>query len=355
MTLSPLARNIAITAAFLVAAVALGFVVSMRRDLSRAHAHSAGQRTIAIEARAPTGAIIAQLHREGILARELPARFYLRFLARRNSLKAGDYQFKSPISALEAIDKLIQGEVVTRRFTIPEGYNQFEIARILASLPGLKRNAPATPDETLQLLRRTALVEDLDPEAVTLEGYLFPDTYDYPATVTLEQLVEAMVRRFRQTLTPEMHRRAVELGMSVRDIVTLASLIEKEAKVDRERELISSVFHQRLKMGMALACDPTVIYAAMVAGRYRGKIYRSDLDRDSPYNTYKRVGLPPGPIASPGKRSLEAALHPAETDYLFFVVDAERNDGSHKFSTSSAAHERAVASLRQRERAQAPR
>ncbi|HYE76015.1 MAG TPA: endolytic transglycosylase MltG, partial [Blastocatellia bacterium] len=136
------------------------------------------------------------------------------------------------------------------------------------------------------------------------------------------------------------------------EVVTLASLVEKEAKVDQERELISQVYHKRLKMGMNLACDPTLIYAAILAGKYKwnGIIYRSDLDRDSPYNTYKRAGLPPGPIASPGKRSLQATLNPANTDYLYFVVDVTRNDGSHKFSASSADHDRAVALLRQQER-----
>lgn len=140
--------------------------------------------------------------------------------------------------------------------------------------------------------------------------------------------------------------------MSLREVVILASLIEKEAKIDSERELISSVFHRRLRKRMPLACDPTVVYALLLEGRYRGKIFQSDLDRDSPYNTYRRVGLPPGPIASPGSRSLQAALYPAETDFLYFVVDANRNDGSHHFSASSAEHERAVATLRKFEREQ---
>jgi len=196
------------------------------------------------------------------------------------------------------------------------------------------------------------LVADIDPAAVTLEGYLFPDTYDYTASATREQLIELMVKRFRKVVTPAMRNSAAEAGMTVREVVTLASLIEKEAKVDSERELISSVFHRRLKMGMALDCDPTIIYGALVEGRYRGKIYQSDLDHNSPYNTYKHAGLPPGPIASPGRRSLEAALHPADTSYLYFVVDASRNDGSHKFSASSADHEKAVAALRLLERTQ---
>jgi UPF0755 protein len=164
-----------------------------------------------------------------------------------------------------------------------------------------------------------------------------------------------MVKRFREVYTPEMQTRARQMNMSAREAVTMASLIEKEARVDTERELISSVFHRRLKMQMSLGCDPTVIYAAILAGNYRGKIYKSDLNRDSPYNTYVRVGLPPGPIASPGKRSLQAAVNPAETDYLYFVVDGVKNDGSHTFSSTSAQHERAVQAYRVSEREQKER
>src|SRR5205085_8859458 len=160
-----------------------------------------------------------------------------------------------------------------------------------------------------------------------------------------------MVKRFRKVYTAELQNRAAQIGMTTRQVITLASLIEKEAKVDSERELISSVFHRRLKANDTLACDPTVIYAALVEGKYRGKIYQSDLDRNSPYNTYRHAGLPPGPIASPGRRSIQAALNPAETNYNYFVVDADKNDGSHHFSASSAEHENAVRLLRQAERA----
>jgi len=236
-----------------------------------------------------------------------------------------------------------------------DAFRIFDIALVLAGLQGLKQPAPANAEDLLTLFKNTALISDLDPQAKTLEGYLFPDTYEYTANTTREQLVEAMVKRFRKVYTPEMQNRAAELGQSgwtTRQVITLASLIEKEAKVDSERELISSVFHRRLKTGVALACDPTVIYAALLEGKYRGKIYQSDLDRDSPYNTYRRAGLPPGPIASPGRRSIQAALHPAETNYLYFVVDASKNDGSHKFSATSSEHQQAVQQLRNQERMQ---
>ncbi len=319
-------------------------------EINTPRSHDAARKTISIEPGASTSVILARLHREGILDSELAAKLWLRFAESGRSFKAGDYTFKSPISPRQVINQLIRGDVFTRQFTIPEGYNQFDIARVLAGLQGLKQPAPAKVDSILKLLRETSLIADLDPEATTLEGYLFPDTYEYTASTTREQLVEAMVKRFRQVYGYDFQQRAAELQMTTRQVVTLASLIEKEAKVDGEREMISQVFHKRFRQGVPLACDPTVIYAALIEGKYRGKIYQSDLDRESPYNTYRRAGLPPGPIASPGRRSIMAALYPAQTDYLFFVVDAEKNDGSHKFSASSADHERAVKLLRLAER-----
>jgi len=334
--------------------IAGGIILSgglwLRNEINSPHSHGAAQKIITIESGAGTSVILARLHQEGILDSELPVKLWLRLAESGSSFKAGDYNFKSPISPRQVINQLIRGIVATRQFTIPEGYNQFDIARILADLQNLKQPQPARPESMLKLFKDTSLIADLDPEAKNLEGYLFPDTYEYTANATPERLVELMVKRFRQVYTPEFQDRAQQLGMTTRQIITLASLIEKEAKVDSERELISSVFHRRLKMGVALACDPTVIYAALIEAKYRGKIYQSDLDRDSPYNTYKRAGLPPGPIASPGRRSIQAALYPAESDYLFFVVDALKNDGSHKFSASSADHEKAVKLLRQAER-----
>lgn len=345
---------------FVLAVVCIAVLVAvagwfwLSSEINRPHEHQSAQKAINIEPGASTSVILARLQREGVLENDFPVKLWMRFFQTGVSFKAGDYRFKSPISPRQIINQLVKGDVATLQFTIPEGYNQYDIARALAGLSGLKQPAgakpPATQDEVLKLFKNVSLIADLDPQATTLEGYLFPDTYEYAASNTREQLVEAMVKRFRQVYTAESQQRAAELGMTTRQVVALASLIEKEARVDAERELISSVFHRRLKMGVPLACDPTVIYAALIEGKYRGKIYQSDLDRDSVYNTYKRAGLPPGPIASVGRRSLQAALNPAETDYLFFVVDASKNDGSHKFSASSADHERAVKLLRQAER-----
>lgn len=323
----------------------------LSQEMDRPHEHGAANKTITIEPGTRTNVIIDRLYNEGILASTWPSRLWLRIFARNQKFKAGDYEFKSPISPRQVIDILVRSAIATHEYTIPEGYNQYDIARVLAGLPSM-RQKETTPEKVLSLFKKTNLVADIDPDAQTLEGYLFPDTYEYTANTTREQQVEAMVKRFRKVYTPEMQKRARELGMTARQVVTLASLIEKEAKVDRERELISQVFHKRLEMGSPLACDPTLIYAALLENKYRGKIYRSDLERDSPYNTYKYAGLPPGPIASPGRRSIEAALNPAPTDYLYFVVDVTKNDGSHKFSSSSKEHNAAVERLRAQEREQ---
>ncbi|MEP7336408.1 MAG: endolytic transglycosylase MltG [Acidobacteriota bacterium] len=335
--------------------IAVGGWYWLKSEINHPHNHDAAQKIITIEPGASTSVIIARLQHEGVLESELPAKLWLRLIEPGLSLKAGDYIFKSPIAPRRVISQLARGEVATQQFTIPEGYNQYDIAHVLAGIQGLRQAAgaaPAKPEDLLRLFKNVSLIADLDPQATTLEGYLFPDTYEYTANTTREQLVEAMVKRFRKVYTVDLQNRAAQIGMTTRQTITLASLIEKEAKVDSERELISSVFHRRLKIGVALACDPTVIYAALVEGKYRGKIYQSDLDRNSPYNTYKRVGLPPGPIASPGRRSIQAALNPAETKYLYFVVDVNKSDGSHTFSATSSEHTQAVQLLRNQERAQ---
>ncbi|MBO0722171.1 MAG: endolytic transglycosylase MltG [Blastocatellia bacterium] len=323
----------------------------LNQEMDRPHEHGAANKTITIEPGTGTIVIIDRLYDEGILASPWPTRLWLRIFARNQKFKAGDYEFKSPISPRQVIDILVRSAIATHEYTIPEGYNQFDIARVLSGLPSMKQRE-TTPEKVMSLFKKTSLIADIDPEAKTLEGYLFPDTYEYTSNTTREQQVEAMVKRFRKVYTPEMQKRAQELGMTARQVITLASLIEKEAKVDRERELISQVFHKRLEMGSPLACDPTLIYAALLENKYRGKIYKSDLERDSRYNTYKYAGLPPGPIASPGRRSIEAALNPAPTDYLYFVVDVTKNDGSHKFSASSKEHNAAVERLRAQERIQ---
>lgn len=318
-----------------VAGAAIGYHL-----LTSPRVHSKQNTTIVISPGSTATEIIARLSEEKIISSPLLVRAYLLATGRGAHLKAGAYRFPSPITALDVIRKLLAGDVYREKITFPEGLTRFDIADIIARLP-LKDAGKA-----YALVNDRRLIADLDPQADSLEGYLFPDTYEYDETTTAEQLIEKMVRRFRQVLRPEYLERARELKMTLRQVVTLASLIEKEAKIASERPLISSVFHNRLIRGMKLECDPTVLYAARLVGIRRQTITKSDLMRVSPYNTYLFPGPPPGPIASPGLASLEAALYPADTDYLYFVVDGSRKDGSHRFATTPAEHADNVAVYR---------
>jgi UPF0755 protein len=203
-----------------------------------------------------------------------------------------------------------------------------------------ERAGLGTRDEFRRAAADTSLVAELDPDADSLEGYLFPDTYALPRRASAPDVVQAMVNGFRQAFDASLRQAAVAREMSVREVVTLASLIEEETAASHERELVSAVYHNRLRIGMPLQCDPTVIYAMRLAGTWNGNIRRSDLQMDSPYNTYRYRGLPPGPIAAPGRAALAAALAPTDVDYLYFV---SRNDGTHVFASTLAEHNRNVA------------
>ena len=277
---------------------------------------------------------IAQtLQREGII-RSAPAFLMVHYARGQGSLKAGEYKFEAPANALEVRDRVLRGDVFARAVVVPEGYNIYDIAAVVEQAGlGSAADFVTAAQNDVQLLR------DIDPQSKSLEGYLFPDTYQFTRIDTAHEIVAAMVHRFRQTAQkigllsrPDIHR-----------IVTMASIVEKETAVPDERPLVASVYFNRLDKNMALGADPTVIYAALLAGRYRGTIYQSDLQLASPYNTYKFPGLPPGPIANPGAASLQASMHPAESEFLYFVSD---NNGHHRFSSSLEEHSRNVAAYR---------
>lgn len=331
-------RRRAIGLAFVLALGALGAALL---TLVTPHEHAAASRVITIAPGTDARRIVRTLHEQGILAHPFPVLAYLALTDHGARLKAGDYRFPSPISPLEVLRRLVRGEVITEKITIPEGLNRFEIAALLRQLP--------IPDaeRALDFTEDATLIRDLDPEADSLEGYLFPDTYTYTPSTSARDLIARMVRRFREVFTEADRARAQQLGFTVREVVTLASLIEKEAKRPEERPLISSVFHNRLRRGMRLECDPTILYAALLDGEDDRTIHRSDLARRSPYNTYLYPGLPPGPIASPGREALRAALYPAQTDYLYFVVDGTRQDGAHRFARTFAEHQANVTLYRQ--------
>jgi len=247
-------------------------------------------------------------------------------------LKAGDYALRGPLTLEGVLDKLVRGDVERRGLTVPEGRTAREIAA-LASEHGL------SSDAFLDAARDATPVRDLDPLAKDLEGYLFPDTYDIPRVVSPERLlVRRMTQKFREVVGPQLPRLPA-LGLTVRELVTLASIVEMETGRAEERPQIAAVFLNRLKKGMPLQTDPTVIYALKLAGRWDGNIRKKDLELDSPYNTYRFAGLPPGPIACPGREAIRAVLDPAPSKALYFV---SRNDGTHQFSDTLEQHNRAV-------------
>jgi UPF0755 protein len=244
-------------------------------------------------------------------------------------LQAGEYKFERAASPLEVVRRIARGDIFYYELVVPEGRNLFDIGAEVEQLGVF----PAA--KFLQAARNPAMIHDLDSDAPTLEGYLFPDTYRLARKTTPEQLCRIMTGKFR-TAWKSLHTEA-----NVHHTVTLASLVEKEGKLAEERPRIAAVFENRLRIGMKLDCDPTTIYAALLQDRYRGVIHRSDLDSEQAYNTYRHAGLPPGPIANPGLASMRAALEPANSDSLYFVARAD-GSGGHEFSSNIAAHESAV-------------
>jgi UPF0755 protein len=281
----------------------------------------------------PSGTGAAEIRRRlveaGIVSDELAFRAALMWTGQSRALKAGEYRFDRPMSVVEVVEKIARGDVYGHPITFPEGLTIREMAAIAES------HGFGTADEFIKATRDGSLVNDLDPAAKDLEGYLFPETYTLPRGTPVTKLVSLMVERFRETYMALDAKRDGQVDLSTRQIVTLASLVEKETGKPEERPLVAAVYWNRLKMNMAMQADPTVVYALVKAGTYDGNIRKRDLDFDSPYNTYKYPGLPPGPIASPGRASLEAALAPAGVEYLYFV---SRNDGSHAFAETLAKH-----------------
>ncbi len=281
-----------------------------------------------------TLAIAAQLEAAGVLRSRFA--FDVLRVVKGGKLIAGEYRFNHPASATEVYARMMRGDIYTLPVTIPEGYNVFDIAQAVANAGLGSRDAFLAAERS-----DTGLIADLSPSAPSLEGYLFPDTYRFSRHATPPQMLDAMVRRFRQV--------AAQLGLangpagSIARTVILASLIEKEVSQDSERPLVASVFNNRLAQGIPLATDPSIIYAALLDGRYRGTIYASDLQSDSPYNTYRRAGLPPSAICNPGVAALQAALTPARTDFLYFVADAQ---GHSRFSATLAQHTQQVEAYR---------
>ena len=278
-----------------------------------------------------TSTILRRLQKEGVLRDEWIPLVYMKALRGRDSLKAGVYEFDKAMPPIDVIDKLVRGDVVLASITIREGLDRFAIGKLFSA------EGFGTEDEWKKITGEADLVRDIAPDADSLEGYLFPDTYKFDPGTPVTTIVQAMVANFRKHWGEEMA--FITTGLNAHQTVTLASIVETEARLPQERPIVASVYVNRVEKNMLLGADPTVIYAMKLAGRWNGNIRRADLQLDSPYNTYRKPGLPPGPIANPGLASLRAAAAPAKTPYLYFVA---RNDGSHVFATNLNDHNRNV-------------
>jgi UPF0755 protein len=256
---------------------------------------------------------------------------------KRRTLEAGEYFFDHPVTSFEVFDVIANGRVFVKELVVPEGFTMFDIADLAASEGFLSR------DEFLSVARNPSLILDLAPEAPSLEGFLFPATYEFPRHVTGKDMTAAMVKRFRQVWVALPPTEPPAEHHTVQDVVTLASLVERETPRPDERPHVAGVFANRLRIGQPLQCDPTVAYALTLTGKYTGKLGGGDLRFASPYNTYHNRGLPPGPIANPGEASLRAALAPSPTDDLYFVANTE---GGHFFSKTLQEHNQNVARYR---------
>jgi UPF0755 protein len=305
----------------------------LRYELASAYYDGGTEVFVEIPRGASSGAIAESLRAAGVVRHAWPLILYLRWTGLSRKLRAGEYRFTDPARPGEIVFRLVQGDVYYRTITIPEGLTALETASLIAS------HGLAPERELSNLVHRIDWISDLDPHASSLEGYLFPETYRFPRHITAEEILKAMVAQFRSRITPIMAQHGLPPGRTLPQIVTLASMIEKEARTDEERLLVSSVLHNRLRIGMPLACDPTIIYALKLKGTYDGNLHKADLAFPSPYNTYLNAGLPPGPIANPGVASLEAAFAPATSEFLYYV---SRNDGTHVFSRDYRSHQLAV-------------
>jgi UPF0755 protein len=296
-------------------------------------AYPGAERFVEIEPGMGPGAIGSRLVSAGVVRDSWTWRIALWQSGSSTRLKAGEYRFDRPMPPDQVIARLVRGDVYLRTITFPEGLTIRQMARLF------EERGFGRADDFIEAASDGSLASGFDPGARDLEGYLFPETYALPRRASARDLVRQMVGSFEAVWTQDLREAAAADGLSTRQAVTLASLVEKETARGDERAIVAAVYRNRLRVRMGLQCDPTVIYALERRGRFNGNLTRADLSIDSPYNTYRYAGLPPGPIAAPGRAALEAAVRPAQVDYLYFV---SRNDGSHAFAASLAEHNRNV-------------
>ncbi len=320
----------------------------------------AGETFVLLHPGYSTHRIAAELKSAGVIRSE-EAFVLWHYVHRKRSLKAGEYLFDKPASILDIQKRLRRGDVYFHTVVVPEGYTMFDIARAIEAA-GLG----SAEDFLKEAQSDTALIADIAPGAHSLEGYLFPETYEFTRMMTMHDMAAAMVKQFRQVArqigfipdsaqVPALIASRAEQpssasdatpGVSPQDVsraVIMASIIEKETAVPEERPLVASVYYNRLSKRIALDADPSIIYAELLAGTYQGALHHADMQFNSPYNTYRNAGLPPGPIGNPGRSALDAALHPAQSNFYYFVADAQ---GHHRFARTLEDHNKNVAAYR---------
>ncbi|MCK5783347.1 MAG: endolytic transglycosylase MltG [Desulfobacterales bacterium] len=314
---------------FLVAAAAVYFFLDIM-TYARRPADLNNEKVVAIHPGEGLSATAKKLNQDGIIVHPEKFRMFARLKGYDKKIKAGEFLLSSAMSPDTILNTIVNGKVILHKLTIPEGYNIRQVANLVA------REGLATEEDFILAASDASLTKKMSIGGKTFEGYLFPDTYYFPKGTPPRKIISIMAKRFRSVFNPKWIHRAEELGFSVHEITTLASIIEKETGAAFERPIISSVFHNRLKKHMRLETDPTVIYGI---DDFDGNITRKHLKRMTPYNTYRIKGLPPGPIANPGLKAIEAALYPDDTRFLYFV---SKRDTTHKFSTNIKDHNMAV-------------
>ena len=297
----------------------------------------AGQKFVLLRPGYSTRKIASELKAAGVIENERAFLIWHSF-HRKRSMKAGEYLFEKTATLADIHDRLAHGDIFVHTVVIPEGYTMFDIAQ------AVEQAGLGSQEEFLRVaMSGTDLIQDVSPEARSLEGYLFPDTYEFTRTQSVREIVAVMVHHFRQVAN------AIGLTSEVHPTVIMASIVEKETANANERSMVASVYYNRLTKRMALDADPSVIYAELLAGVYQGALHHADMQVNSPYNTYRYPGLPPGPIGNPGRSALEAAMHPAKSDYLYFVSDGQ---GHHRFARNLQEHNKNVTAYRRAVRGQ---
>lgn len=324
------------------------------RTVNGAVAHTKANEYIKVEKGSTPREIVAQLAAQGIISSETATNIYLRTVGDASKLQAGEYQFPSPISTIQVLKHLEKGEDRTVKLTIPEGFTRFDIAKRVAEKFGRGQKdeggtdiAPMDDKAVLALMDDVSLIRDISPMATNLEGYMYPTTYNLPRDAKPAEVIKRMVDEFRKFWKPEWSQQANSLGRTPHEIVTIASLIETETSVESERPTVAGVINNRLARNIPLGIDQTNVYIAKMLGKWDGTIHKSDLEVDSPYNTRKVRGLPPGPISSVTTSSIRAALNPQPNDYIFYVLNVDADDGSHWFYASAAEFEQGKAKYQQ--------